>query len=142
MNFSKNERCGMKPADLLTQNRNLADHFNSKEYPALFERVMNELPAYLNSDIDTTVTEILDEVESNMDKSKYSFRKERAMTNDRIVLSLFIIPAAAKLGTPEATHFAERFTAAWEERFGTEFAIGDYDKIMEGFDWKQRLFLK
>ena len=133
----------MKAAELLTQNRYLADHFNRKEYPALFERVMEELPSYLHSDIDATVSEILDEVEANTDRYKYNFRKESARANDRIVLSLFIIPAAVRLGTPEAMRFAERFASAWEERYpGSEFAIGNYDEIMEGFDWKLRLFFK
>lgn len=133
----------MKAAEFLAQNRYLADHFNRKEYPALFERVMEELPACLHSDIDTTVSEILDEVEANTGRYKCSFRKENAMAKDRTVLSLFIIPAAVRLGTPEAMRFAERFAYAWEERYpGSGFAIGNYDEIMEGFDWKLRLFFK
>ncbi len=133
----------MNAKDLLINNRYCSEHFNRDEYPMLFERVKEELVGFLASleDSETAakaaVDDILEEVCSNMDRHRFKFRKGSVLADDHFVLSLFIAPVLARIGTPKAVKFAELLASGWEERFpGSTFKIGDYDEIMEGFKWK------
>lgn len=143
----------MDAAHFIRDYRYLKDHFNRDEYPAMFDRVTKDLREYLDEfpagpasqdeAIKEAAYEILDEVESNTEQYRLKFRKESARADDHIVLSLFIVPAAASICTPLAMKFAGAIAVGWEERFpGSTFKIGDYDEIMEGFKWKITLFSK
>ena len=144
----------MNPKDLLINNRYCSNHFNKNEYPKLIDRIVSELEEYLadmpsgdegafNRIIESDVESILDEVESNMDMQKFKFRRKSAFADDHIVLSLFVVPAAAKIGTPAAQKFCELLSARFVARFpGTTFRIGDYDEIMSGFKSILSIFSK
>jgi hypothetical protein len=143
----------MDAAHFIRDYRYLRDHFNRDEYPAMFDRVSKDLkeyfsefpsdPAAQDETAWAAASEILDEVEANTEQYRFKFRKESARADDHIVLSVFIVPAAAHIGTAVATKFAGAIAACWEERFpGSTFKIGDYDEIMEGFKWKITLFSK
>lgn len=143
----------MDAAHFIRDYRYLRDHFNRDEYPAMFDRVSKDLreyfaefpsdPATQDEDVRAAASEILDEVEAKLEQYRFKFRKESAKADDHIVLSLFIVPAAARIGTQLAMKFAGAIAAGWEERFpGSTFKIGDFDEIMEGFKWKITLFSK
>ena len=132
--------------------RYLKDHFNRDEYPAMFERVSKDLREYFaslqsepphGSAVADAASDILDEVEANTKRHRFKFRRDSVLADDRIVLSLFVVPAAAKIGTPLAMKFAEALSSGWTERFpDSTFKIGDYDEIAEGFKWKITLNLR
>jgi len=143
----------MDAAHFIRDFRYLRDHFNKDEYPAMFDRVTKDLreyfsefptdPAAQDEAVLAAANEILDEVEANTEQYRFKFRKESAKADDHIVLSLFIVPAAARIGTPLAIKFAGAIAAGWEERFpDSTFKVGDYDEIMEGFKWKITLNLR
>lgn len=136
----------MKAKDILINNRYCSNHFNKGEYPILFERIKGELEelfAETEGGIEAAVDEILAEVEANMDSQRFGFLKKSVFADDHIVLSLFVAPAAAKIGTPQATAFAETLASKWVERYPeSTFKVGDYDAIMDGFKWKLTIFSK
>ena len=145
----------MKVTELLTENRYCSNHFNKDEYPKLIDRITEQLGTYFdelmtasdggNKDaiLSDGVDAILNEIEAQMDRQRFKFRKKSVFADDHIVLSLFVVPAAAKMGTPIARKFAELMSSKFTERFpGTTFKVGDYDDIMEGFKWKLTLFSK
>ena len=140
----------MKAADFIINYRNYSKHFNKKEYPKLIDRIIAELERFLaekdpSDDLEASlisdVDAILDEVEANMNRHKFNFRKQSVFVDDHLALSLFVVPAAAKLGSPAAQKFAELLSKRFVERFpGTTFKIGDYDEIMNGFRKRIVLF--
>ena len=122
--------------------RYLADHFNKKEYSGHFEKVRADLEQYLEEVEEITIPDIdaiLDAVEANAEKRRFKFQKERALLDDKLVLMVFVVPAAAHIGTPKAMSFAHLLSGGWEDRFpGSVFKIGDYEKIADSFrSWKQ-----
>ena len=141
----------MRPEDLLINYRYCSNHFNKGEYPKLIERITEDLKTYFDSktssdDLETSLTQdvdaILDEIESNMEAQRFKFRRKSVFADDHIVLSLFVVPAAAKMGTAAAQKFCELLSKRFVERFpGTTFKVGNYDEIMEGFKWKISLTL-
>ena len=141
----------MKPEDLLINYRYCSNHFNKSEYPKLIDRITEDLEAYfqgksgsddIEASLEADVTAILDEIEANMERQRFKFRKKSVFADDHIVLSLFVVPAAAKIGTAAAQKFCELLSKRFVERFpGTTFKVGDYDEIMEGFKWKISLTL-
>lgn len=143
----------MKARDLLTKNRHCTEHFNRDEYPALIDKIEKELEAYFDgvalasggADYEPLllegVSDIISEVEAKRDSQRFGFRKSSVFADDHLTLSLFIVPAAARLGTPIAMRFAELMSDGFSSHFtGTTFKIGNYDDIMEGFRWRIRLF--
>ena len=134
----------MDSSHFIKDYRHLADHFNRKEYPKLFEEVRADLEKYLEEIDEITIPDIdaiLDDVEANAAKYRFGFRKERELLDDKMVLSLFVVPAAAKIGTTKAMYFAKLLSSGWEARFpGSTFMIGDYDKIASSFRKKLMIF--
>lgn len=131
----------MNARDLIKNNRYCTDHFNRDEYPVLFERMKAELEKFFSEtpeeSFDAEISDMLDEVNEHSENHRWKFRKESAMADDHLLLSLFIAPAAAAIGTPKAVKFAEMLSEAWIKRYpGSKFKIGNYDEIMEGFKWK------
>ncbi|MBR2674778.1 MAG: hypothetical protein IKE52_04910 [Mogibacterium sp.] len=144
----------MNSVDLIRNYRFCSEHFNRDEYPELFKRVLADLEIYfdelphaeagvISSILQSEADAMLDDIQSNMESHRFKFRRESVLANDQIVISLFILPAAAKLGTPLSTEFAEKLAETWVKRFpGSVMKIGDYDEIVEGFKWKISLTLK
>lgn len=101
---------------------------------AELEKYFSETP---EESFDDEISDMLDEVNEHSENHRWKFRKESAMADDHLLLSLFIAPAAAAIGTPTAVKFAEMLSEAWIKRYpGSKFKIGNYDEIMEGFKWK------
>lgn len=131
----------MNAKELITNYRYCTAHFNRDEYPLLFERMKGELEKFFSEtpedSFSAAISDMLDEVREHSEKHRWKFRKESVLAGDHLLLSLFIAPAAAGIGTSEAVRFAEMLSDAWLERYpDSKFRIGNYDEIMEGFKWK------
>ena len=120
----------------------MAGHFNKEEYPVLFLRIRPLIENYLDylpdyTDLAEEATKIIDEVERNMNTFRWRFQKTTAFENDKIVLLLFVVPACMEIDTPKAFALANNIADEWNRRFpDSTFKIGNYNDIMDGFEWK------
>ena len=134
----------MHATDLIADYRIYMQHFNRTEYPDFFQRYKAAAAPFLDdlrpAEIPGEVSNLLDELEKVWASHRWKFRREAAREDDKMLLLLYLAPAAADHGTEAGRHFAEELAEQWMTRYpGSRFKVGSFADIQDGFRWKPKI---
>ncbi|MBQ8935234.1 MAG: hypothetical protein IJ049_02360 [Oscillospiraceae bacterium] len=134
----------MHAVDLVGEYRIFMQHFNRTEYREFFRRYQKAAAPYFDAlrpeEIRPEVTALLDTLELGWARHRWKFRREAVQEDDKMLLLLYLAPAAAAHGTETGKAFAEELAEQWNARYpGSQFKVGSFADIQEGFRWKPKI---
>lgn len=128
----------MHATDLVGEYRPYLDHFNRREYPVFFERYQTAARPFFDAlspeDVEAEADALLDRLAEGWSAKRRPLQRELAKTDDKQLLTLFLLPAALAHGSEGASAFAEALTRRWKERWPKSVLLaGTFEEIQEGF---------
>ena len=122
----------------LLENRKVSlAHFNKNDYSPYFAGLMEAAAPVLDTVLPEDASEAAKYLIDTMDSERAALRRVRrstAMEDDRMFLTVYLVPLLKKLDTPAALSLAEEVTALWNTRHPkTTFLSGTYEDIAAGF---------
>ena len=127
----------MQLTDLIITSRVYLDRFDNRHYPSDFKDFEGQLLAFFDaseiSDLTSAASILIDELEQR--RASLPRRDQReALRRDRMVLALYLSPAAVQLGGSAAA-FSTELNICWNARYPkSSYHLGTYESIMEGFE--------
>ncbi len=121
--------------ELIASCREELPRFNAAEYPPSFARFESAAAALFASVTDpfSSARDLVSALEEDCRPLSRKEQKER-LQQDKLVLTLYLCPAAVRLGG-KAPEFAENLNRIWNEKHpGDPFRLGSYENIVHGFE--------
>lgn len=127
---------------IVLDNREFVRHFNKAEYPEYFARFKAEcMPVFelFEAEPDSVpekAASLLDGLEAAWrEAGRWKKISSAARDADKLLLALYLCPAARDCGLDNARRFADELSAKWNARWpDSPFYAGEYSKLLEGFN--------
>ena len=121
-------------------------NFNKKSYPGYFENMMKKygkvflcIEAVYDHEenkekwLNKLAERFVGAAENLIASKKWKFQKENALIDCNMFVVSFVIPMIMEHQGNMSEPFAKKLTECWNERFGTQMEVGDYERIYNGF---------
>lgn len=124
-------------------------NFNKKSYPGYFENMMKKYgkvflcieAVYDHEDTEEKKEKFLRKLadrfigyaEEMVSSKKWKFQKQSTLIDCNMFVVSYVLPAINGFEGNMAKPFAQILCDNWNEKFGTNMEVGDYDRIYNGF---------
>lgn len=121
-------------------------NFNKKNYPGYFEHMMKKygkvflcIEEVYNYEKDKEkwlnklAERFVGHAEELVNAKKWKFQRENALIDCNMFVVSYVLPAVNAYEGNMSEVFAQKLADCWNEKFGTQMEVGDYDRILNGF---------
>ena len=101
----------------------------------VFERLNAAVPPEQQEALLSAAAErLLDDLAATWDAEKGKSARQRRMSDDKLIVAIFLVPMVRTLELPISEQFCEKLQQGWVKRYPKEpFYLGTYDAISSGF---------
>jgi len=123
--------------DLLTDRQEFLTNFNKRNYKTAYEHYKDKLSKALEGvetgDVDSQIDAMLDTASNELSTLKK--RKQEILSTDlRVIIALYLIPAAKGIDTDVSNLLADSLVNKWNERFPEpKIEASGFEEINAGF---------
>lgn len=120
--------------------------FNKKKYPGYFENMMKkygkvficieEVYNYEENKekwLNKLAERFVNYAEELIMSKKWKHQRENALIDCNMFVVSYVIPAIVEYKGNMSEPFAQTLVDCWNEKFGTQMEVGNYDQIFNGF---------
>ena len=121
-------------------------NFNKKNYPGYFEHItkkygnvflcIEEVYNYEKDKekwLNKLAERFVGHAEELVNSKKWKFQRENTLIDCNMFVVSYVLPAVNAYEGNMAEPFARKLADCWNEKFGTQMEVGDYDRILNGF---------
>ena len=121
-------------------------NFNKKNYPGYFENMMKKYGKVFlcieavydheeNKDkwLQKLADRFVGQAEELVNSKKWKFQRESALIDCNMFVVSYVLPAVNAFEGNMAAPLAQKMADCWNEKFGTQMEVGDYERILNGF---------
>ncbi len=121
-------------------------NFNKKNYPGYFENMMQKYGKVFlcieavydhEEDKEKWLRKLADRfigyAEDLIMSKKLKFQRENVLIDCNMFVVSYVLPAINAFEGNMSEPFAQMLCDCWNEKFGTQMEVGDYDRIYSGF---------
>lgn len=121
-------------------------YFNKKNYPGYFEKLMKKygrvflcIEAVYDHEenkekwLGKLADRFIGYAEDMIMSKKFKFQRENVLVDCNMFVVSYVLPAINAFEGNMAKPFAQTLCDRWNEKFGTQLEVGDYDRIFNGF---------
>ncbi|MBO4376132.1 MAG: hypothetical protein IKY04_04785 [Lachnospiraceae bacterium] len=123
--------------DLLTDKKDFLKNFNRKNYPTAFENYRKKLFDALDGVTTDDAKKGAEELISKIQEEEATLKKrhkEGFFIDLRVIIALYLLPAAKEIDTDVSNAFSETLLSKWNETFpGPEIQASTFEVINNGF---------
>lgn len=120
--------------------------FNKKNYPGVFENMMNKYgkvficieEVYNYEDnkekwLKKLAERFVNYAQNMIQSQKWKFKRENMLIDCNMFVVGYVIPAILEFEGNMSEPFAQTIVDCWNETFGTQMECGNYERIFNGF---------
>lgn len=121
-------------------------HFNKKNYPGYFENLMKKygktflcIEAVYDHEenkekwLGKLADRFIGYAEDLIRSKKLKFQRENILVDCNMFVVSYVLPAINAFEGNMSEPFARMLCDSWNEKFGTQLEVGDYERIYNGF---------
>lgn len=124
-------------------------NFNKKNYPGYFEHMMKkygkvficieEVYNYEENDekkekwLRKLAERFIGYADELISSKKWKFKRENTLIDCNMFVVSYVLPAVNEFEGNMSEPFAQMLADCWNEKFGTQMEVGDYERIYNGF---------
>ena len=126
--------------------RDSLKNFNKKNYPGYFENMMKKygkvflcIEAVYDHEenkekwLQKLAERFVSHAEELVNSKKWKFQRENLLIDCNMFVVSYVLPAVNAFEGNMAAPFAQKLADCWNEKFGTQMEVGDYERILNGF---------
>ena len=120
--------------------------FNKKNYPGYFEHMMKKYGKVFicieevynyEKDKEKWLNKLAERfvncAEELVNSKKWKFQRENTLIDCNMFVVSYVLPTVNQFEGNMSAPFAQTLANCWNEKFGTQMKVGDYDRILNGF---------